>query len=230
MKKLLPGILIILLMSSSIINAEQTNSKSEFAKPKFDIGLTLGTNGGFGGELYTMVSNLSPSSPLKLRFVIGYSSLDPGIPDEARKIFINDATNGTPSENGHLYDLKFDIVLPINILSLEKSYIYAGPRYTKFTANFLYVGGNEDFYIRSKQWGFGTGVETYFPVNPKFNLVLTTGIDYMKQGILEGHDTSYSPNGSTGNERDTYTYEDADHAINQPKLELNLMIGFTYGL
>ena len=230
MRKLLPGILVILLLFGSVIQAEQTRDEKYISKPKLDIGLNLGTNGGFGAEISGMVSNLTQNTPINLRFVVGYSSLDPGIGDEARQVFINDATNGTLSENGHLYDLKFDVVVPFKIFSLEQSFLYAGPRYTKFTANFIYVGGNEDFYIRSKQWGFGTGLESYFPINPKFNLVITSGVDYMKKSILEGHDTSYSPSGDTGNERNDYTFEDADNAINQPKFELKLMIGFTYSI
>ncbi len=52
----------------------------------------------------------------------------------------------------------------------------------------------------------------------------------MKENRLQGHDTAYDPNSTTGLERNDYTYEDADNAINQPKLELRFMIGVAYGL
>ncbi len=113
---------------------------------------------------------------------------------------------------------------------MEQSYLYVGPRYKRFTANFNFIGGNEDFDIRSNQWGIGSGLESHLTVNQKFNLILTSGVNYMKENRLHGHDTAYDPNGTTGLERDTYTYADADNAINQPKLELRFMIGIAYKL
>ena len=216
----------ILLFSSSIVLGQANSS----AKPKISVGFLLGTNGGFGGELQGMVSNLTPDMPFNIRFAFGYNKLEPGVSADARRIFINDATNGVPEENGHKYDYKFDLVAPFKFLSFENSFLYGGFRYTKFVANFKYIGGNEDFDVRSNQWGFGSGLETYFSVSPKFDLLLTTGIDYMQESDLQGHDTSYSPDGVTGNERNDYTYEDADKAINQPKLEFRFMLGLKYNL
>jgi hypothetical protein len=34
-----------------------------------------------------------------------------------------------------------------------------GPRYSTFNGNFKYVGGNEDFDIKSKQWGVEGDIE-----------------------------------------------------------------------
>ncbi len=230
MRKILAGYLIILLCMATLIKAETPDKSNIFQKPKFNIGLSLGTNGGFSGEINGMITNLTQEMPINIRFAVGYTSLEPGVPEEARQIFINDATNGVPVENGRIYSYKFDFMIPFNLFALEKSYLYIGPRYKRFTANFNFVGGNEDFDIRSNQWGLGTGLETYFSVSQKFKMVLTSGVNYMKENRLQGHDTAYDPNGTTGLERNDYTYEDADNAINQPKLELKLMIGFTYGL
>jgi len=60
------------------------------------------------------------------------------------------------------------------------------------------------------------------------DLVLTTGVDYFSKNILNGHDTSYSPNGETVNGRNDYTFKEADKAINQPELVPKFMLGMTY--
>ena len=45
---------------------------------------------------------------------------------------------------------------------------------------------------------------------------------------LSGHDTSYGPDGQYVNDREGYTYTDADNAVNQPKFQPMLMVGLTY--
>lgn len=220
-------LLIFILIFSAVGHTEE-NVEQIPNNPKLSAGLILGSNGGFGAELYGTVSNLAQGMPMNFRFGVGYTKMEPGISADARRIFINDATNGVPEESGHKYDFKFDMLYPIHLFSLEQAYIYGGPRYSMFKANFKYIGGNEDFDVRSNQWGIGLGLESYFPVSPKMNLVLNTGFDYLKSSLLQGHDTSYDPSGITGNERNDYTYEDADAAINQPKFEIKAMLGLIY--
>ena len=72
------------------------------------------------------------------------------------------------------------------------------------------------------------GLESAFAISPKFDLMVNAGVDYLPAAELKGHDTSYSPDGETGNERDDYTYDDADKAINQPEFEMRLLIGLKY--
>jgi hypothetical protein len=59
---------------------------------------------------------------------------------------------------------------------------------------------------------------------------LTIGGDYFFDAKLQGHDTAYLPDGENVNPRDDFTYKDADKAINQPKIEFRLMIGFSYAI
>jgi hypothetical protein len=85
-----------------------------------------------------------------LRFGVGYTSLDPGSSSDARRIFINNATNGVPEEKGKAFDYRLDFLWETSLLNLEDSYIVFRPRYSSFRANFKYVGSNEDFDVTSK--------------------------------------------------------------------------------
>ncbi len=64
--------------------------------PKFSGGILTGYNSGFGVQLNGTVSNFSTGFPLAFRFGIGYTTIDPGNPLTARKIFINNSENGIP--------------------------------------------------------------------------------------------------------------------------------------
>ena len=59
--------------------------------------------GGPGFEASFAVSEFTPSLPLTARLGIGYHTLDPGKPAEARRIFINNATNGVPEKHGRVW-------------------------------------------------------------------------------------------------------------------------------
>ena len=196
--------------------------------PEFSGGVVLGYYGGFGVQVNAMISNFAQGFPLAVRGGIGYASVDPGKALDARRIFINDATNGTPEEGGHFYDFRLDFMYPVKILGLKQAYAFGGPRYSKFTGNFKFIGGNEDFDVISKQWGIGAGLESYFPMSFKMDLVFTAGVDYYSDATLTGHDTSYSPDGDDANPRNDYTFDDADEAVDQPKFEPRLMIGIRY--
>jgi len=217
----------IFLITFSTVSISQTNQTITSLGPKFYGGMNLGYNGGFGGQLNFTMTSFQSGFPLSLRFGFGYTLVEPGNSADARKIFINDATNGTPEESGYVWDLRFDVLFPVNVL--YKSNVYAGARYSMFTGNFNYVGGNENFDITSNQFGLGAGVETQFLLVPNLYLIFSGGADYYFQSKLSGHDTAYSPDGDNVNPRDDYTYEDADNAINQPSIVGRFMIGINFG-
>ena len=225
-------IILALLLPTVLVSTGHADSNFRIppSGPNVSMGLTMGSNGGFEAAFDWLFSDLAPGLPLDLRVGVGYASVNPGDPVAARHIFINDATNGVPQRSGRKWDYSLDVVLPLKGFLSSGTYIYAGPRYSRFTANFKYVGGNEDFDVRSNQWGFGVGLGSQFVISPRFALVIASGVDYLSMAELDGHDTSYSPNGETGNERDDYTFADADEAIDQPKVELRLMLGLRYNL
>ncbi len=223
-RKFLLSIGLLLLMSLAV-SAQETPSTSG---PVFSGGLKVGYYGGFGLQLHGTVSNVADGFPMSLRLGLGYTSVEPGISAEARQVFINDATNGIPEEKGRQLDFRLDMLYPVKILSLPRAYVYGGPRHARFVGNFKYVGGNEDFDVISNQWGIGGGLESFFAMSPRVDLVLHFGVDYYFESVLTGHDTQYSPDGDNVNGRDGYTYEDADAAIEQPKFEPRLMLGLAY--
>jgi hypothetical protein len=175
-----------------------------------------------------MVRDLAEGFPFALKFGIGYASVEPGKAPEARKIFINDATNGIPEKGGQVWDFSFDVMKPVKLPLFKQAYLFGGPRYAMFKGNFKYVCGNEDFNITSKQWGVDSGLENHFPINQRFDLILTGGLDYYFESALYGHDTSYDPNGEDVNPREDYTYADANDAVSQPEYELRVMFGINY--
>jgi len=219
--------LFIISLAGSLHSQSYDNNYS--SDPHFYGGIVTGYNGGFGFQANGTISNFAKGFPLAARFGVGYTLVDPGQPADARKIFINNATNGIPEESGWFWDLRMDLLYNIKLFSLNKSFLYAGVRYSMFTANFKFIGGNEFFDITSNQWGLGGGLESYFALGSNFDLVITAGVDYYFSGTITGHDTSYSPDDESINPREDYTYEDADNSVNQPKVLPRVMVGFNYG-
>ncbi|MEZ5359758.1 MAG: hypothetical protein R3F48_13145 [Candidatus Zixiibacteriota bacterium] len=214
---------VLLLFSFTIANAGENSTK-----PQFTTGLDIGYSSGFHIQMSGMVSDFAREFPLSFRASVGYSTVEPGDAAAARRIFINNATNGIPEEKGSQWELRFDLLYPVQIFSIKTSYLYLGPRYVRFKGNFKYIGGNEDFDVKSNQWGVGTGLESHFPMSQSVDLVLSGGLDYFPSATLTGHDTSYSPDEEAVNPREDYTFDDADEAINQPKLEPRLIVGIAY--
>ena len=112
-----------------------------------------------------------------------------------------------------------------------------GPRFSTFKGNFKYIGGNEDFDVKSHQWGIGGAIEHHFRMISNFSLVIQYGLDHYFPSTLTGHDTSYSPDNDnvnptndSQNENNPFTYRDADRAIKQPVLMPRIMVGMNFNL
>ncbi len=215
----------LLLMVSVAVTAQESPVSND---PALSVGVEFGYYGGMGFQAFGMVSNVAEGFPMSLRLALGYTSVEPGLSGEARQVFINDATNGIPEEKGRQMDFRLDLLYPVRLLNMERAYLFGGPRHARFVGSFKYIGGNEDFDVNSNQWGIGGGLESFFAMSPKLDLVLHLGLDYYFESNLTGHDTMYAPDGDNSNGRDGYTYEDADQAIDQPKVEPRLMLGFAY--
>jgi len=226
MQWLKPTLGILLVFISFSIHA-QTDQESYFA-----LGLNTGYNRGFGVQLSATALRPLQSLPVQLRFGLGYSKLDPGSAADARRIFINNATNGVPEEKAKTFDYRLDFLWSTKMLNLAEAFWVLGPRYSSYTANFKYVGGNEDFDVTSKQFGIGLGAESHFLISTKLNLVAAAGLDYFFDNTLQGHDTSYSPDNDNVNPRNDnqnndvqFTYSDADEAVNQPNFMPRVLLG-----
>jgi hypothetical protein len=204
---------------------------------KFSGSISAGYNRGFVVHADIATVNLAKESSFRLRFGAGYTVLNPGNALDARRIFINNNTNGTPEKKGGSFDIRIDFMLPRIVFGISPSYLVVGPRFSTFKGDFKYVGGNEDFEVRSHQWGIGAGFENYFKMTSKFNLVISYGLDFYAPSTLTGHDTSYSPDNDNVNPaRDNkngdvlFRYGDANRAIRQPFIMPHIMLGINFGL
>jgi hypothetical protein len=164
--------------------------------------------------------------PIQARLRLGRTSVEPGDPARARRVFINDATNGTPEEKGRTWDFGLDGLYPMG----STTNFFGGLRYSRFKANFNFVGGNENFDITSSHWGLAAGVEASYPMGRKTSLILVGGGEYFFSSRITGHDTSYSPDGDNVNPRQDYSYGDADKAVGQPTWRPVALIGVSYRL
>jgi hypothetical protein len=204
---------------------------------KFTAGIITGYNKGYGFQGNFTAHNFENDFPFQLRFGLGYTFLNPGNAADARRIFVNNATNGTPEKKGRSMDYRLDFMVPRSILNVDDSYLVLGPRFSTFMGDFKYVGGNEDFEVKSHQWGIGADIEHHFRMIKNIEFVLNYGLDLYFPGKLSGHDTSYShdndnvnPKNDNQNDNIEFSYKDADKAINQPKFMPHIMIGVNFNL
>jgi hypothetical protein len=225
MKKLLLSFFFMSILFSLSANPIPKANEIFF---KYHLQVLGGYCGGLNGQLNLILSDFAKDFPFALKIGFGHTSLNPGNALDARRIFINDATNGTPEKKGVINDGKLDFMYKTKVFKVKDSYLYAGLRYSKFDGNFNFVGGNEKFDVTSKTFGFGAGAEFHFPINKKWDLTANTGANYYLKHALEGHDTAYSPDGQDINPRNDYSYADADLVINQPKFQAQAVLGLTY--
>jgi hypothetical protein len=207
----------------------QANAEPQFlGEPtsRWSVGGFVGFQAGLSFQAFGVARNFAQGFPLQARFRVARTVVEPGSAPDARRVFINDATNGTPKEAGKTWDLGLDGLYPMG----EKTNFFGGVRYSSFTANFKYVGGNEDFDVTSGHWGLAAGLEAEFPMGQKMSLILSGGGEYFFSSRLTGHDTSYSPDGDDVNPRKDYTYADADDAVDQPVWRPIALVGFSYRL
>ncbi|MDF1576452.1 MAG: hypothetical protein P1P86_14790 [Bacteroidales bacterium] len=224
--------LLILLMGLGSFASAQEKDKSPSS---LSAGVLSGYNRGYGIQGNLTLHNVH--LPFELRVGVGYSFINPGRAMDARRVFINNNTNGTPEKSGRSIDYRFDFLFPKSIFGLKHSYLILGPRGSSFKGNFAYIGGNEEFDVVSRQWGAGAGIESHFSMSGNLNLVIAAGLDYYLPSTLHGHDTSYSPDDDNVNPRndienddEPFTYKDANKIIYQPAFMPFAMIGLTLDL
>jgi hypothetical protein len=198
--------------------------------PKYSMDIQTGYADYFGVGVSGMIADFTYDVPLAIKLGVSYNIRDAGDPVAARKIFINDNTNGDPQKSGHSFDLRLDFAYPVNLFPVRRTFLYAGPRLSFYTATFEFVGGNEFFDIQTTQFGLGVGMEVYLGISQNLSFIMSGAFDYFFDSEIGGHDTFYSPDGTDISGRLDYTYDDANEAINQPNYEVRLMFGLSFGL
>jgi hypothetical protein len=191
-------------------------------------GLNTGYTSGLGVHVAGTFHEFTRDLPLSARFTVGYNGAPAGDPYLARKVFINNNTNGDPEKKAKAWQLRFDLMIPAFDLGDQQLYLFTGPRLARYTANFNYIGGNENFDVKTNPWGAGTGLESWFAVSDKTDFVLQVGYDWYSRAEISGHDTAYLPSGDHVNPREDYDYGDADEAVGQPRHEILGMMGLRF--
>lgn len=175
------------------------------------------------------VDNLIKDFPLGIEAGIGYSFVDGGDPLLARRVFIDNNTNGSPEESSRVLDFDLNLTYPIKQKTGSYKWLaFVGPRHARFRANFLYRGANEEFDVQSKPWGFGGGVKGQFPINNKLSVVTFLSVDFYSYAEIEGHDSFYRPNDQNLNPQGNYKYADARDAVNVPRIRPRFMVGIQF--
>ena len=181
----------------------------------------FGYGNDFAAELGFRITDISPELPLSLKASGGYiRQISAGNADDARAIFINDATNGTPSEYGESW--YYGVTIGYTIFSGDTFQVeaFGVGRQNIYNAFFVFTGGNEAFRVTTTQFGVGGGAELVFSGDGgTAEFALSGGVEYYFPSRIDSHGTYfYTPDGTDSRPRNDYTYEDADAAINQPTL------------
>jgi hypothetical protein len=75
----------------------------------FSTGVQFGCVGAPGAQVYVQASDFASDLPIDLRLGLEYASPEPGSPTDARRIFINNATNGVVQESGNTWGYRLDL-------------------------------------------------------------------------------------------------------------------------
>jgi hypothetical protein len=191
-----------------------------------------GYYGDVSGSLGFGIRDLVPSFPIGVRMLATIAhQFDSGDATSARKIFINDNEGGTVEKWGINHLLLLDLTYRVAGKKDFSLYGFAGPRMSFYGAHFGFIGNNEVFTVRSDAFGAGGGMQVMLRTGPRLAAVLSAGADYYFPSKLYAHGTFYyTPDGVDQVPRNDYTYEDADAAVNQPRLVPVVTLGFEYQL
>jgi hypothetical protein len=231
MKSLIAIAAVLIVLPGVHVEAGTANQERlpDFGGPAFFTGsFQLGYYDGVGVHVSGTFANFAEGFPFQIRLGLGYAWVPTGDALLARRVFIDNATNGTPQSNGKFWDGRLDVLFPVKILSLQRTKVVGGIRRNHYSANFEYIGGNETFVVNCNQWGMGGGLETAFALSPRVDMLVSVGADYYFRGEMSGHDTYYRPNGDDLHAIGDYTYKDADAAIDQPDFNTRVMLGVGY--
>lgn len=218
---------VLALLLGVPLRAQSVSSAEAWeVSPSVSLGGFAGYQRGLSFQFWGTAEGFAAGFPVQVRLRLGRTGVDAGNAGDARRVFINDATNGTPKESGRTWDIGLDGLYPVGL----RTTVFGGLRYARFKANFKFVGGNEDFDVTSSHWGLAAGAEASYPMGRRTALIFTGGLEYFFSSRLTGHDTSYSPDGDNVNPRQDFTYIDADQAVGQPTWRPMLLLGVRYRL
>lgn len=182
------------------------------------------------------INDVFEKVPVGFEIGLGYSWTSAGDAILARKVWINQDTNGDndAQSSGGVLDFNMNFTYPLpTMVGPVKFLVYAGPRIAHYDVRFEYVGGNEDFDVVSWVYGLGGGLRASMPLGKKVDAIAQLGVDYYPRSGIYGHDATYYPDNSNINARTdgngyTYTYQDAVNATTVPHIRPRIMVGVQF--
>ena len=106
------SILFLCIFSFSGYTQTKTASKNSLT-------LQTGFNRGFGIMGSFSIHRIADGLPGNLRLSAGLNWMNPGNATDARRIFINNATNGVPEKKGTSIDFRLDYMMPYKLFNLK---------------------------------------------------------------------------------------------------------------
>lgn len=206
------GLVIVLVAAALPVLAHSVNVYEEFR---------VGYANDLALEVGFLATGLSPELPIGIKASLGYiRQVEAGNADDARRIFINDGTAGSPSEYGESWFYGVAVGYRIVASGSFQQNLMALGRRNHYNAHFTFTGGNEAFRVTTAQFGLGGGAELVLRSDPrKTGFALSGGVEYYFPSRIDSHGTYfYTPDGTDERPRNDYTYADADASINQPVL------------
>ncbi|MBE9519405.1 MAG: hypothetical protein IMY68_12570, partial [Bacteroidetes bacterium] len=100
-------LLSIILIGTGMAAYGQKEAKGP---SKVSAGILTGYNRGYGIQANFTLNKSASELPFDLRAGLGYTFLNPGNALDARRIFINNNTNGTPEKSGRSIDYRLDFL------------------------------------------------------------------------------------------------------------------------
>ena len=151
-------------------------------------------------------------------------------PLDARHVFINNNSNGTPAEDGHSWQLRLDLTAPRR----PRRHGAGQPRLRRAQGllhrHLRLRRRQRELRRHRSSLGRRPGPRHGLRDRHRVDFTVGLGADYYFDSTLEGHDTSYSPDDDNVNPHEDYDWNSADDAINQPSLEIVGLIGVRWRL
>lgn len=189
-----------------------------------ELGLTGGYSGGLGGEAFVHVPNVA--GPVGVKLSGSYSAAD-GINDSAILGLgtVGDIIgSGIVTESGSHTVLGLDGTYRLGqIAHGADATLYAGGRYSMFSASLNATDGTGSMTYSSNAFGVGAGLQVAYPVARSVSLVGDMGVDQFFDGDITYRD-SITGTSETSKPGDA-NYSTQNNLLNQPGTVFKAKVG-----
>jgi hypothetical protein len=195
------------------------------AMAETSLDVLLGFNGGTGGQVGFKWAPIQPHLPWGARVSAAYIRGDGGDGSTAYALWTGVTPGTNPDEEATTWSFRLDANYRFRNRSFSELSVFGGLRHARFTAEFTERATSSLLKIESAPWGLGAGLEADYEFGSSSDLVVVVGLDYYFKAALKGdNDVTFEPGQETGG----VSYDEADKAVGQPRLELLVMAGLSF--